>query len=114
MQSRDYLKKQYEQLGKVLASTVANFLKLKYSTVDIKQDAVNKIDDDLKSLIDDDLDTFESTIEKFPQDILQNLSLLIKEIQKSKTDYKDLDKKLELINTLLVNKHNTLDLNGYF
>ncbi len=114
MQSRDYLKKQYEQLGKVLANTVANLLKLKYNTIETRKEIADNLDDDLKKLINTDKDLFKSSIEKYPQDILQNLSLLIKEIKNINPNIKDLEHKTETINNLLANKHKTIDLNGYF
>lgn len=114
MQSRDYLQKQYEQLGKVLASTVANLLKIKYNTIETKQEAINNLDDSLKELINSEDALFKSKIENYPQDLLQNLSLLIKELQNNSSDYKNLDKKLEVINFILTNKHKSIDLNNYF
>ncbi len=114
MQSRDYLQKQYEQLGKVLASTVANLLKIKYNTLETKQEAINNLDDSLKELINSEDELFKSKIEKYPQDLLQNLSLLIKELQNNNSDYKNLDKKLKVISSMLANKHRSIDFNNYF
>ena len=114
MQSRDYLKKQYEQLGKVLASTVAHLLKLKYNTIETRQEAINNLDPDLQNLIYSDSDLFKSTIEKYPQDILQNLSLLIKEIEKLPSNTSDLASKIATIDRLLASKHKTINFNDFF
>lgn len=111
MQSRDYLKKQFEQISKAIAQSLANVLKIKFDTIEVKQHTIENIDNQVIKILNANSNDFETQIENLPAEALQNLSLLL--VETSSINNTDNLEKIDLINTLLASKHNTLDFNHF-
>lgn len=110
MHSRDYLKKQFEQIGKAIAQSLANVLKVKFDTIEKRQHLIKNLDDEVVKILSLNITDFTAQVEKLPAEALQNLSLLLIEISTTEDSHQD---KIQLINTILSNKHKTLDFNHY-
>jgi hypothetical protein len=113
MQSRDYLKKQFEQISNAIAKSLANMLKVKFDTDEERQQTVDSLDNDVLRIINLSDSEFTEQLEKLPVDALQNLSLLLFEVGSTNRQQQENQKKINAINSLLAQKHKTLDFNSY-
>lgn len=113
MQSRDYLKKQFDQISNAIAKSLANLIKTKFDTKEERQDVLENQDNIVLRLLELNISEFNSKIEELPVETLQNLSLLLFETSTINEIAYDNKNKINAINTLLSRKHNTLDFNHY-